>query len=237
MKQKREGEALTLGAVIVAAGKSSRMQGVDKQFLELEGVPVLIRSIRAFEELGFVREIAVVVREEEIPRTMEMARAFGLFKVKTICAGGTSRQQSVFNGVRTLSPECGFVAIHDGARPFIDPGAIAACVADAARCRAACAAVPVKDTIKLRGEDGCIEGTPPRERLFIAQTPQVFERSLYTAAMENALARGEDYTDDCQLVEALGHRVFLSEGSYLNFKITTPEDLILAQALAAGEIY
>lgn len=227
----------SLGVVVVAAGSSSRMQGVDKLFFELEGIPVVVRSIRAFDELPFVREIVVVSREENLPLLWDLQRSFSLEKVTKIIRGGDTRQESVFAGARALDADCRYIAIHDAARPFVSAQDITSCFELACEKRAAAAAVPVKDTIKQADENGAILGTPPRDSLFIAQTPQIFESTLYRAAMENALALGESFTDDCQLVEKLGHRVYLSRGSYLNFKLTTPEDLILAQAISAGEIY
>ena len=179
--------------------------------------------------------MVLVGREQEIPALWELLRRFEIRRVSQIVAGGASRQESVFAGVRCLG-ECEYIAVHDGARAFVSPQVIADCFACAQKHRAALAAVPVKDTIKRADDEGFAAETPPRESLFIAQTPQIFERALYFAAMEQAERAGRQYTDDCQLVEALGERCFLSPGSYLNFKITTPEDLILAQALAAGEI-
>ena len=225
-----------LSAVIAAAGSSSRMNGVDKQTVELDGVPVIIRSLRAFDVLPQVGEVVLVCREREVPHMWELARRFGIQKLSHIVAGGATRQASVFAGVKSLG-ECGYIAIHDGARAFVSGEVILNCLAAAKEHRAALAAVPVKDTIKRADEKGFVAETPPRSSLHIAQTPQIFERALYLAAMQKATQDGKEYTDDCQLVEALGQRCRLSPGSYLNFKITTPEDLIMAQAIAAGEIY
>lgn len=225
-----------LGAVIVAAGTSSRMQGADKQLLDLEGMPVVIRSLQAFDSLQQVGELVLVCREQETARMWELARRFGVKKLSQIVAGGATRQDSAFAGVRALGG-WGYVAIHDGARPFVSGEVILSCLAAAKAHRAALAAAPVKDTIKRADENGFVAATPPRDGLYIAQTPQVFERALYWQAMEKAQREGRQYTDDCQLIEALGQRCFLSPGSYLNFKITTPEDLLMAQAIAAGEIY
>lgn len=227
---------IRLGTVVVAAGASSRMNGIDKQLAELEGIPAVIRALQPFDALPEVSEIVLVCREREIPHLWELLRHFALKKVSRIVAGGASRQESVFAGVRSLG-ECGYIAVHDGARAFVSPQVILDCLALAVEKRAALAAVPVKDTIKRAGPKGDVLETPPRDSLYIAQTPQIFERSLYFTAMERAVEAGREYTDDCQLVEALGQRCFLSPGSYLNFKITTPEDLIMAQAIAAGEIY
>lgn len=229
--------SLSVGVVVVAAGSSSRMNGVDKLFYELDGVPVVARAIEPFCLCECVREIVVACRGRDIPQLWDIARCFSLGKVSKIVAGGSTRQESVFAGVRALDPDCSLIAVHDGARAFVSRAVIEDCLRVAAQKRAACAAVPVKDTIKRADEQGQIVETPPRASLYIAQTPQAFDRALYLAAMENAAARGMDYTDDCQLIEAIGHRVTLSPGSYLNFKITTPEDLYLAQSFAGGEVY
>lgn len=228
-------DSARLGVVIAAAGLSSRMNGIDKQLLELAGVPVVIRALQAFDGLPQVSEQVLVCRQQEIAGMWELLRRFEIQKVSQIVAGGGSRQESVFAGVRSLGT-CEYIAVHDGARAFISPQVIIDCLALAKEHRAALAAVPVKDTIKCADSEGYAAGTPPRESLYIAQTPQIFERALYLTAMAQAEKEGRQYTDDCQLVEALGGRCFLSPGSYLNFKITTPEDLIMAQAIAEGEI-
>lgn len=226
----------SVGAVIVAAGSSTRMGGVDKLFLRLDGVPVIVRAVRPFCETDWVGEIVIVCREKDLALLWDWQREYALTRVRTIVAGGASRQASVFAGVRALSEQCSLIAIHDGARCFVPPAVIEDAALTAYRTRAACAGVPMRDTVKRAGEDGVISATLPRDDLFLAQTPQVFERTLYLEAMAHAEASGADYTDDCQLVEALGQPVTLSKGSILNFKLTTPEDLCLAQALAAGEI-
>lgn len=236
MRKMRKTGGAELGVIVVAAGTSSRMRGADKMLLELEGVPVVIRSLQAFDSLPQVGELVLVCREQETARMWELARDFKIKKLSQIIAGGAARQDSAFAGVRALG-EWEYIAIHDGARPFVSGEAILDCLAAAKAHRAALAAVPVKDTIKRADESGFVAATPPREGLYIAQTPQIFARSLYLRAMEEAQREGRQYTDDCQLVEALGQRCFLSSGSYLNFKITTPEDFLMAQAIAAGEIY
>ena len=225
-----------VGAVIVAAGSSSRMGGVDKLFLRLDGVPVLVRAVRPFCETDLVGEIVIVCREKDLGLLWDWQREYALTRVRAIVVGGASRQATVFAGVRALSEGCSLIAIHDGARCFVSPAVIGDAALTAHRTRAACAGVPMRDTVKRAGESGVISATLPRDDLFLAQTPQVFERALYLEAMAQAEASGMDYTDDCQLVEALGQPVTLSKGSMLNFKLTTPEDLCLAQALAAGEI-
>ena len=149
-----------------------------------------------------------------------------------LTAGGDTRQQSVLNGVGCLSGQVEYVVIHDGARPFADRQLIDRCLQSAVEHQVATAAVPVKDTIKQAADDGSIAATPDRSRLYLTQTPQIFNAQLYRRAAEQAQAEGLDFTDDCQLMEHLGHRVWLAQGDYRNIKITTPEDIVIAQAIA-----
>jgi 2-C-methyl-D-erythritol 4-phosphate cytidylyltransferase len=184
-----------------------------------------------FDECAEIREIVLVCREEDIAKYYALAQEHTLAKVRRIVAGGEERQASVFNGVEACSPEAAYYAIHDGARPLVTPEVIGDCLGAAIRYGAAAAGVPVKDTIKVASPEGFIHATPPRESLYAIQTPQIFEASLYQKAMEEARRSGGRYTDDCQLVERSGHRVFISRGDYANIKLTTPEDLVVASAL------
>lgn len=220
-----------VSAVIVAAGSASRMDGIDKQFVELGGMPVVIRSILAFEHSKLVDEIIVVTKKETIPEMNRQVRAFFANKVKYIVAGGKTRQESVFCGVNCVDDRCGYVAIHDGARPLVLTVAVEACLRDAREHGAALLGIRVKDTIKAADGGRFITKTISRENLFIAQTPQVFEIGLYRRAMQHADETGGNYTDDCQMVEAVGHRVYISHGHGNNIKITTPDDISYAQAL------
>ena len=156
---------------------------------------------------------------------------------KPVCVvpGGRERQESVLNGVTALDPETGYLLIHDGARPFVTLDMIDGVCRDALDCGAATAAVPSKDTCKLSDGQGFVESTPPRERLWAVQTPQAFQRELYQRALSLAREAGQSYTDDCQLVEAAGCRVKLTQGDYRNLKLTTPEDRLAARAYTKGE--
>lgn len=220
------------GVVIVAGGSSSRMQGVDKQGLWLGEMPVLVRSILPFSEMKEVTEIAVVCREDMIPVLMDWVKDFGLQKISAIVRGGGSRQQSVLKGIEALSENVDYFAIHDGARPFVEKEVISRCMVEAVTYGAATAAVPCKDTIKVADEEGFICSTPDRSTLHQTQTPQIFRRDWYLAAVEQAKADGVDCTDDCQLLERMGRKVHLSMGSYFNIKITTQEDVPIAVAIA-----
>ncbi len=222
-------------AVIVAAGNSERMGGIDKQMAEIGGIPVIIRSVMAFENNGNIDEIIVVCRENDIPLFMDMVKDFELLKVSKITKGGETRQESVMLGAKLANEECQYLAIHDGARPMVTQEVINACMEDAREYGAATAGVKCKDTIKLVNPEGFVEQTPDRGRLYITQTPQIFERELYFKALEKAKEEGKCFTDDCQLVENFGHSVYLSQGDYQNIKITTPDDLVIAQAIAEEE--
>lgn len=221
-----------VAAIIVAAGQSQRM-GQAKQWINLQGIPVLGHALLAFEKSPCIGAIAVVVREEDLTRTRELCSRLHLKKIVAVTSGGATRQQSVAAGLKMLPAECSLIAVHDGARPFITPALIEQTAACAALTGAAAAAVRVKDTIKKAGADGIVLETPERSELWSVQTPQIFSEPLYRAAVDQALQEGKEYTDDCQLMEAAGHKVHLCEGDYQNIKITTPEDMVLARAFMA----
>ncbi len=222
-------------AVVVAAGQASRMKGIDKQLAQLDDLPVLVHTLRAFDQCRQIDEVVLVCREEQLGEYLAMTEEYQLEKVSRIVRGGQSRQQSVFAGIAQCSQQAQYFCIHDGARPLVSQQVILDALAAAREHGAATAAVKSKDTIKVVGEDGTIQYTPDRERLYCTQTPQVFEAGLYRRAMEAALAQGKEYTDDCQLVEAIGQKVWISPGEYRNLKITTPEDLAIALALLEAD--
>ncbi len=217
------------GAVVVAAGNSTRMgSGRSKILEELGGEPVIARSLKALSACPQVREIVVVCREEDRAAVTAAAQAAGV--TAGVVLGGAERQDSVRRGVEALPPETEYILIHDGARPLVTPEVIERVCEDALEYGAATAAVPSKDTCKLG--DGFVEATPPREKLFAVQTPQAFKKDLYLYALSRAEDAGKSYTDDCQLIEAVGGKVRLTKGDYRNIKITTPEDLLTARAFA-----
>lgn len=218
----------TVSAVIVAAGNSTRM-GVPKQFLLLQGRPLLAHTLAAFQNSDAVHEIIVVARCEDIKTVQELSQTQGITKLKQVVVGGNSRQESVWRGVQACKSCAGYIAVHDGARPLVTPEIIGRVVTAAAEYGAAAAAVPTKDTVKRVDKNGFVLETPPRETLWNVQTPQIFERELYLRAAAHTAEIGLAVTDDCQMVEALGHRVKLVEGSYTNIKITTPEDVQIAE--------
>ena len=218
-------------AVIVAAGNATRMGGTDKITAELDGVPVICRTLEAFENAVQVDEIIVVTRMELLEQVSALAAAFS--KVRMVVPGGDDRMQSVMNGLREVSDRTRLVAVHDGARPLVTDKIIANTVAKAAKFGAAAPAVPVKDTIKVSTR-GAVDSTPDRKTLFAVQTPQVFDYELLCGALQNAKDKKLAITDDCSAVEAMGMPVQLTDGSEENLKITTPIDLAFAEAILKG---
>lgn len=219
-------------AILVAAGSSARMKsgGASKTMMEIDGEPVLSRTLRAFESAACISKIVIVARACDFD-AIQKASAF-VTKPLTITEGGKERQDSVSNGA-ALCGDAEYIAVHDAARPFITPEEIETVCADAEKYGAATLAVPVKDTIKVAAADGTVCATPERSTLRAIQTPQVFRLSLYKEALCLAKNAGKQYTDDCQLIEAAGGKVYLTPGDYKNIKITTPEDLLVAEAFAA----
>lgn len=211
-------------AVLVAAGSSTRM-GFDKLSFDLGGETVLERSVRAFDECPEVDELVIVTGASSENAQRAAARCK---KPVRLVKGGSTRAESARSGVAAAHGR--LVAVHDAARPFVSQSVIADTIAAAARCGAAAPAVPVKDTIK-QASDGLVSATLDRSQLYAVQTPQVFETSLIKAALTKALEDGVALTDDCAAVERLGLGVALTQGSYVNLKITTPEDLAAAEAL------
>jgi len=219
--------------VIAAAGKGTRMGiATNKQYIMLQGKPVLALTIQQFEDCDFIDEIIVAANETELEycRKNVMER-YAFTKVKDVVSGGMTRQQSVYNGLRRVSPECGIVLIHDGARPFIDAQSIKTCIDAAQKYGAAVSAVPARDTIKRADSSGFISETLDRNGLWYIQTPQAFRRELIMEAHAKAAEEGFDGTDDAVLAERIGHKVRLVMGSYNNIKITAKEDLVMAEAL------
>lgn len=216
-----------IGAVIVAAGESRRMNGVDKIFYPLNGKPLIRYCLSVVNRHPQVSEIVLVVSARNVAQTEALVSANAFHKVTAVCAGGARRQDSALIGIERLA-DCGLIVIHDGARPFVDEALLSRGIAEAMQYNAACAAVPVKDTIKSADCHNFVEQTLPRQSLWAAQTPQAFKRTLLAEAHRKTHS---DVTDDASMVEALGCPVRLFMGSYNNIKVTTPEDLTLAQAI------
>ena len=215
--------------IILAAGASLRMSGVNKQLSEIGGVPVFIMSALKFDRCEKTAEIIIAAPEEFCEKYRELAVRFGVKKLKCVVCGGKTRFESVKNALSAVSKTCGFIAVHDGARPLIDTADIERVFADAEKYGAEIAACRAVDTVKVVDESGFIVKTPPRENLFYAQTPQAFRRDLFEKCAEKL---GEnEVTDDASVLELCGERVKITEISACNMKITRPDDLAAARAV------
>jgi 2-C-methyl-D-erythritol 4-phosphate cytidylyltransferase len=216
------------GAVIVAAGNASRMGGIDKILAPIGGEPLIVHTVRQFQNCDAIREIVVVTRPDLIVPIMDLCHDFN--KLKAVVVGGDSREVSVSLGMNTLSEKCKLVAVQDGARPFANWQLIDRVVRAANAYGAAAPAIPVKDTIKVvRG--GLVAETPDRSTLKAVQTPQVFDFALLRGALKKAKEDGIAITDDCSAVEHMGMSVKIVDGDERNIKITTPLDLKLAELI------
>lgn len=224
-----EKENMVVSAVIVSAGNSTRMGGINKQFLELNGAPVIANTITAFQRSSIIDEIIIVTRECDIDAVAKLVDKYKFTKVANIVAGGETRQLSVCNGVISTSNVADLVVIHDGARPLVSDRVITETVKSAAEFGAAATGVKVKDTVKVVDDNDNIIDTPDRTYMRFIQTPQVFNKKLYLDAV-NSVENSKNFTDDCKLLEAYGKTVKFIDGDYENIKITTPEDIELAES-------
>ena len=218
----------TCGAVIVAAGTASRMGGIDKVMADLGGEPMILRTVRAFQECDPISEIVIVTREDLVEEISAMTAEMD--KVKAVVVGGKTRQESVSKGLNALSDKVKLAAIQDGARPFASWQMIDRVVRAANTYSAAAPAIPVKDTIKVVN-GGVVTSTPDRKTLMAVQTPQVFDIALLRGALLKAWEDGAEVTDDCSAVERMGMSVKIVEGDERNIKITTPMDLKIAKLI------
>lgn len=221
-------------AVILAGGMGSRMKstdGVTKQMMLLEGVPVLVRSARAFDVCEYIDEIVVVTREEERDAVLTLMRDYKIQKFTHAVLGGETRRHSALRGLEAISDKAKFVAIHDAARCLITPAMIADVIAAAYANRAATAGCASVDTLKRVNTSGYIVGTEDRGEIYRAQTPQAFDVGLYRAAAYSAEKDGAECTDDNMLVERLGHTVKMVDVGEENLKITTSLDLAFASVI------
>jgi 2-C-methyl-D-erythritol 4-phosphate cytidylyltransferase len=223
---------MRVNAVIVAAGEGRRMGGgTPKPLLKLAGREVVIHTLERFAASTVGKAIVVVPENERV----NFERLLAAVKLKplewTLQNGGARRQDSVARGLEAVDKDCEIVVVHDAVRPLVSPALIDRCVAAADKDGAAAAGLPVRDTIKVVGADGRVESTPPRESLWEIQTPQAFRAALLREAHRRAGVDQIEATDDAMLVERLGEKVVVVEGEPRNIKITTPEDLIVAEAL------
>ncbi len=217
-----------VSAIIVSAGNSTRMGGINKQFLEIGGMPVIACSIKAFQECNQIDEIIIVTRADDIEIVKNLVNEYNFAKVSAVVEGGSTRSGSVYNGIFACSSNADFVAIHDGARPLVTEKIICDTLQCAIEYGSATTGVKIKDTIKVVNETGEIVSTTDRDTLRAVQTPQIFSKDLYLNALEN-VPNSKNFTDDCMLIEANGGKVFICDGDYENIKITTPEDIALAE--------
>lgn len=223
-----------VAVVIPAAGQGKRMQTpVNKQFLHLQGMPVIVHTLQVFESCDAVGEVILVCAGGEKTIYEDLLTVFGIKKVTRVVAGGAERQDSVYNGLQILPDDTEIVLVHDGARPLVDTGTIEMVIGAAGDCGAAIAAVPVKDTIKSVNTAGQVEKTLERGRLYLVQTPQGFRYDILMRAYAQAQEAGFFGTDDAALVERAGIGVQVVPGTYENIKITTAEDMVLAEAILA----
>jgi 2-C-methyl-D-erythritol 4-phosphate cytidylyltransferase len=218
-------------AIVLAAGQGKRMgTSIQKQYLEIGGKPVLYYALQTFEESPLIDEVVLVVGagQEEFCRS-EIVNKYQFSKIRTIVEGGAERYHSVWNGLQNVAN--GYVFIHDGARPFISEAILERAYQMVKECKACVVGVPVKDTIKLADQEGFVAETPNRSLLWSVQTPQVFETQLVKEAYAKLMEeKCSGVTDDAMVVELmLGTKVKLVEGAYENIKITTPEDLKIAE--------
>lgn len=232
LKKKTE-KPPVLAAVVLAAGGSTRMGGEDKQKLPLGGLPVLARTLLAFQQCESVSKIVVVTRPESMVFVQDICREWSIDKVGEIVSGGATRRLSSLAGVKAAG-ECDYIAIHDGARPLVTPELITRVFAAAVTHKAAIPGVAVSDTIKRVDKRLAHGDLPPRDALVAVQTPQVFDATLIRGALA-AADDSREYTDDASVVEAMGMSVFVTDGDTRNIKITRPSDLAVAEALLEFE--
>lgn len=216
-----------LGVVVVAAGASRRMGGIDKAFVPLLGHPLVAYPLAAFEGCPEVQEVVLVVAPHRVEEARALVARYRFSRVRAVCPGGARRQDSVREGLACLSPTVRWVAVHDGARPLVDARLLVEGLRTARLTGASAPALPLKDTVKRVDPEGRVLETLPRQDLRAVQTPQVFRRDLLERAHREVR---EEVTDDAGMVERMGGTVLLFPGSPVNLKVTTPEDLLVAEA-------
>lgn len=231
----RDGQNCRIGAVVLAGGQGRRMQSaVQKQYMMLGGRPLLVYALEAFARSAVDEIVLVTGAGEEAYAKQEIVDTYGIRKVAAVVAGGKERYHSVYEGLKALRG-CDYVLIHDGARPLVSEAVICRAIEGAVRYHACVAAMPVKDTIKVANEVGFAAATPDRSRLWQVQTPQAFSYPLIRSAYDQVMADEvlqAGITDDAMVVETVTEvPVKLIEGSYENMKVTTPEDMVIAEAL------
>lgn len=220
--------------IIVAAGSSTRMQGINKQFMPILGVPVIARTLMAFDRSDAVSQIIVVTAADSILDMQLVCEKYMISKVTDIVEGGGCRHESVMNGIARLGAAACKALIHDGARPFVDAGVIAAVTRALQNFDAALCVNKINDTVKKVDQNGVVISTVDRNLLYAAQTPQGVDVKKYVEACKS-LKNAQDFTDDASIMEAAGYTVKAVTGSSKNIKITTPDDIIIAESIVKGE--
>ena len=220
--------------IIVAAGSSSRMKGINKQFMPVLGVPVIARTLMAFESCADVSKIIIVTAADSVDDIRDICQKYAISKLSEVVVGGANRHQSVMNGIKCLDSSDTKVMIHDGARPFIDIKTITEVSLALQSHDAALCVCKINDTVKQVSDDGIVTATVDRSMLYSAQTPQGVDVKKYISACET-LPDVENLTDDASVMEAAGYNVKVVIGSARNIKITTPDDIAIAEALVKGE--
>ena len=224
-------------AIFPAAGASRRMGGgVNKNFMELMNVPILIRTLKTFSKVERVNFLIVVVAEHEVETVKELLRGISELKPWQVTIGGSERQHSITNGLKLLPDDAEIILVHDAARPLVSVRTINDVIDAAERFGGAIAAVPSKDTINVIDSEGFVKATPPRAELVNVQTPQGFRREILLRAYDKAAEENFLGTDDSSLVERLGIKIKIVAGNYENIKITTPEDIHIAETFLRGGI-
>ncbi len=220
-------------AIIAAAGLGLRLKrNIPKPYLLLEDKPILAHTLRAFEDCSDIAMVYIVVAENKIDYCKQhIVDEYQFQKVAQIIPGGEKRQDSVYNGLHKIAADTDIVVVHDGARPLVTPQLISQCIREAQACGAAIAALPINDTIKQADDNGQIKKTIPRDGLWAAQTPQAFKYSLLKQAFDEAYQSNFCGTDEASLLERMGHKIKIIKGSNYNIKVTTPDDLVLVEAM------
>ena len=222
----------SVGALVLAAGRSQRMQGIDKTFARILGKPLILHTLSVFLNCPDIQKVVLVLPESNIEKARSLLEGIDNSEKLTLCAGGERRQDSAAKGLDALGP-FGWVAVHDGARPCLSPDIFQSALADARLHGSAVVAVPVTDTVKRADPDAFISATVPREGLWAVQTPQVFPFAVLQRAYREV---SENITDDASMVERLGVKIKLTPGSPTNLKVTNPEDLKLAEMILKSRV-
>ena len=227
---KKEEKPLTCAAVVLGAGSAQRM-GFDKMTVMLDGQPVLVRAVNAFQQSSLIEEIVVVTKSDRIEEIADLCRQYNLTKVSAVVCGGKTRTESALAGVMALKKDCRLTAIHDGARPLVSQELIEACIRKASIQYAAIPVVKSTDTLRGIDEKGALTGIYDRDGIVRVQTPQVFLTELVKGALSDAVQKELTFTDDATAVERLGVRIQAVDGEEDNLKLTTPQDLMIAQGI------